>query len=270
MRARLAATLVIGLVLGALVAAQGAPLPALRNSVAVIAHRGGAGLAPENTLAALRNAVALGVDYVEIDVRATRDRQLVLLHDSSVDRTTDGHGQVAQLTFAQVRALDAGSKFGAAFAGERIPTLDEALAFCRGRVNVYLDHKEGPRWRIDRIIRKHHMERSVLVYDGVQELQCWKRMAPDIPVMPSPGREDRRPGGLAALLQTLPAEALDGGAHEWNAALVKDAHACGARVYVDIMGPFDNAAGYKLALAMGVDGLQTDYPDRLLGLLRAR
>src|SRR5437762_13585732 len=80
-----------------------------------IAHRGANRVAPENTLPAFEAAIALGCDYVEIDVRATRDGQLVLLHDSTVDRTTDGSGRVAEMNFAAVRALDAGSRWGPAF-----------------------------------------------------------------------------------------------------------------------------------------------------------
>src|SRR3989442_1716275 len=103
-------------------------LPPLRFP-AGIAHRGANRVAPENTLPAFEAAIALGCDYVEIDVRATRDGQLVLLHDSTVDRTTDGGTarrvvrRVAEMQFAAVRELDAGSRWGAAFQGTRIPTL---------------------------------------------------------------------------------------------------------------------------------------------------
>src|SRR5579863_6165855 len=102
-----------------------APLPRLKHSIAVIGHRGGRALAPENTLAAFRNAIKLGADYVEVDVRATRDGKLVIMHDSTVDRTTDGKGAVRDLDFATIRALDAGSKFSAQYAGEKVPTFDE-------------------------------------------------------------------------------------------------------------------------------------------------
>src|SRR6476469_1921058 len=74
-----------------------APLPRLKHPLAVIGHRGGKALAPENTLAAFRNAIKLGADYVEVDVRATKDGRLVIMHDSSVDRTTNGTGAVKEL-----------------------------------------------------------------------------------------------------------------------------------------------------------------------------
>lgn len=91
----------------------------------IASHRGGGSTAPENTLPAITAALAGGFDYVEVDVALTVDRHPVLLHDATVDRTTDGHGPIGSLTLEEVRALDAGSWFDPAFAGTRIPTLDE-------------------------------------------------------------------------------------------------------------------------------------------------
>jgi glycerophosphoryl diester phosphodiesterase len=97
----------------------------------ICAHRGNSGFAPENTLVAIRQGADLGADLTEIDVRRTSDGHLVLLHDDTVDRTTNGTGPVCEITLADVRALDAGSWKGPEFAGERIPTLGETLALCR-------------------------------------------------------------------------------------------------------------------------------------------
>jgi glycerophosphoryl diester phosphodiesterase len=93
----------------------------------VIGHRGAAALAPENTLAALRHARALDCRWVEFDVRLTADRHPILLHDSRLNRTTDGRGKVSALSFAAVRCHDAGGWFGPSFRGERVPTLEEAV-----------------------------------------------------------------------------------------------------------------------------------------------
>lgn len=106
------------------------------SSLRVIGHRGAAGVAPENTLPALRHAVAVGAHAVEFDIRCTGDGQLVVLHDPGVDRTTDGSGRIDEMTLAEVRELDAGYRFtpdrGRTFpfrgGGVRIPTLDEAFA----------------------------------------------------------------------------------------------------------------------------------------------
>jgi glycerophosphoryl diester phosphodiesterase len=105
----------------------------------LIAHRGfgttGAApsLAPENTMAAFHSAAATGVTYMETDAQVTRDGQVVLMHDKTVDRTTDGTGEVAQLTLNEVRTLDAGSRFALRFRGEKVPTLGEYFSFCKER-----------------------------------------------------------------------------------------------------------------------------------------
>src|SRR5437764_8194138 len=92
-----------------------APLPRLRWPVAVIGHRAGAGIAPENTLGAIRQAIRLRVDYVEVDVRTTRDGAFVIMHDPTVDRTTGGHGTVRDLTLAEIRGLAVKNRFGPDF-----------------------------------------------------------------------------------------------------------------------------------------------------------
>lgn len=118
------------------------------EGLVVVAHRGSSYFAPENTLSALRSAIALGTDMVEIDTRLTADGEVVLLHDSSVERTTMGTGEIEELTLAEVRALplvvaerlSATADFGC----ERVPTLREALELCRGRIDIMLDLKQGP------------------------------------------------------------------------------------------------------------------------------
>lgn len=109
--------------------------------VQIIAHRGFTKAAPENTLAAFEAAIAAGADAVELDVHLTKDGHLVVIHDGDVDRTTDGEGPVDEMTLAQIKALDAGSWFAPQFKGERVPTLDEALALIRGRANVVVEIK---------------------------------------------------------------------------------------------------------------------------------
>jgi glycerophosphoryl diester phosphodiesterase len=212
----------------------------------------------------------LGADYVEIDVRTTKDGALVIMHDSTVDRTTTGHGPVRNLTLAEIRPLKVKNRFGPKFEGEKVPTLDEVLEVSHGKVNIYLDHKDADTEEVLRHLRKYGMEKSVLVYNGPEELVAWKRVAPAIPVMPSLPDEYRRPGGITDFEKACPAEALDGHLREWTRELVEQAHAAGVKVYVDIMGPEDNPAGYARAIEMGVDGIQTDTPDRLMTFLRER
>ena len=109
----------------------------------ICAHRGASRSHPENTLAAFREAIRLGAHQIELDVRLSSDGQLVLMHDATVDRTTDGHGRVADLTLAEIKRLDAGSWKGAKFAGEKVPTLAEALAVMPQNVWLNLHLKGG-------------------------------------------------------------------------------------------------------------------------------
>jgi glycerophosphoryl diester phosphodiesterase len=96
----------------------------------LVAHRGGSAEAPENTLAAFRRALALGIRWFELDVQSSRDGALVVIHDTTVDRTTDGTGEVGSLLFEELRRLDAGAWFDPQYRGERIPTLREMLELC--------------------------------------------------------------------------------------------------------------------------------------------
>ncbi len=109
----------------------------------IIAHRGDSEQRPENTLASFASALEAGADIVELDVQLTRDGHAVVIHDPSLDRTTNGSGRVAELTLPQLRSLSAGypSRFGDAFAGERVPTLGEALAFLKGRARARIEIK---------------------------------------------------------------------------------------------------------------------------------
>jgi glycerophosphoryl diester phosphodiesterase len=108
-----------------------APLNGTQARPRVIAHRGHSIGAPEQTMAAFELAAELGADMIEADVRRTRDGRLVMLHDATVDRTTDGHGSVSELSAAEVARLDAGRWFAADFAGERIPSLEELFGLAR-------------------------------------------------------------------------------------------------------------------------------------------
>lgn len=111
------------------------------REVIILAHRGASGYAPENTFAAFDRALHMQADGIETDVRVTADRALVLVHDERVDRTTNGHGRVADLSLAQIKALDAGSWFGPEFVGQQVPTLAEFLDAYGSRTLLCLEIK---------------------------------------------------------------------------------------------------------------------------------
>jgi glycerophosphoryl diester phosphodiesterase len=112
-----------------------------RKQVDNVAHRGATGYAPENTIAGFDLAVDMKADYIEIDVQRSKDGELVLIHDTTVNRTTDGTGKVGDLTFEQLRSLDAGSWKGEQFAGEQIPTFEEILDRYHGKMGILIELK---------------------------------------------------------------------------------------------------------------------------------
>lgn len=132
-------------------------------------HRGVPEEAPENTLASFRRAVELALDGVELDVRLCKTGELVVIHDERVDKLTDGSGYINQLSFEEIRSLDAGVRFGGKFKGERIPSLEEVLETLRGKmlVNVELKAKsilgDGLEGKVVALIEKMGLESSVIL-----------------------------------------------------------------------------------------------------------
>ncbi|WP_413287646.1 glycerophosphodiester phosphodiesterase [Bdellovibrio sp. HCB337] len=136
-----------------------------------VGHRGAPHFAPENTVSSFIKAIELKVDFLEIDVQQTKDGVLVIMHDSTVNRTTDGDGDVKDLTFKQIRSLDAGSSYSQDFAGEKVPTFEEVLELSQldPHFKFIIELKEGSdvvsgiEENVVREIRKHGLENRVLL-----------------------------------------------------------------------------------------------------------
>lgn len=148
----------------------------------IIAHRGASAERPECTLAAVQRAIEVGATAVEVDVRTSRDGQLFILHDTTLDRTTNAKGPANAWTLEQLQQLDAGSWFDAAYRGERIPSLIEAAKLCRGKIDLLLDLKEqGDEYdrQVVRIIREHGKPSQTIV--GVRSVPQAKRFRELLP-----------------------------------------------------------------------------------------
>lgn len=129
----------------------------MNKKPAIFAHRGASGTHPENTMAAFEAAVRLGADGIELDVQMTKDGQIVVIHDETVNRTTNGKGAIERMTYAQVAELDAGSWFHPKFAGEKILTLDEFLTWATGntmQINIELKTNKVPYHGIEQKVLK--------------------------------------------------------------------------------------------------------------------
>ena len=217
----------------------------------VIGHRGAAGLAPENTLASFSHAVRLGVDAVELDVHLSADGRLVVIHDAGVERTTNGSGKVAATTFAALRRLDAGD-------GERIPTLDEVLEAVPARVAVNIELKgRGTAAPVARAVADRNRTLLVSAFDH-GELARFRDLCPDIPCAPL--LAEWRPGvlGTARALDAWSVNLADRIADKPTVSAVRES---GRLCLVYTVNDAERAAALH---AMGVAGVFSDFPDRLL------
>ncbi|NJO02345.1 MAG: hypothetical protein HC880_12230 [Bacteroidia bacterium] len=140
--------------------------PSTQPRVCIIGHRGGAGLAPENTLAAFRKALSYQVDRIELDVQQTRDGVIVVIHDSELARTTSGTGKVGELNYDQIRQFDAGSKFDAKYQSEKIPTLEEVISLINGQCELVIEIKYYPGY-------KSSTEDKILQLINTYQAQKW-------------------------------------------------------------------------------------------------
>lgn len=153
----------------------------------IIAHRGDSANAPENTLAAFRLAYKNDANGIELDVMLSADQQLVVIHDDTLDRTTNGHGQVGNMPLAALRGLDAGSWFKPEFKGEPIPLLDEVFAELGGKflINVELKNYKTPKDKLPELVvalvKKHGLSNLVLLSSfNARNLPRAKSLAPEI------------------------------------------------------------------------------------------
>lgn len=236
----------------------------------LIAHRGASGYAPENTLAAFRKAVAMGLGFIETDLQLSRDARFVAIHDDTVNRTTNGQGTVHDMTLADLRRLDAGSWFGSEFAGERIPTLEEILDFARKHdVVFYLEMKPGGSWGgehalISALRESGEIARTVVISFDPVILEGVRKIEPTI---------------MAGLLYEGQIsdplnKALEIGARQIavrgdlvTPRLLKEARERDLQV---VCWTVNHPAHMRLLAEAGVDGIMSDYPDRLLELAKRR
>jgi glycerophosphoryl diester phosphodiesterase len=250
----------------------------------VIAHRGGAGLRPENTLAAFAHAVEIGADILEMDVQRTADGAIVVLHDRAVDRTTDGRGRVERLTLDELRRLDAGHNWSAdggrtyPFRGRRIrvPTLEEVFTrFPTTRMNIEMKYAEPALARpLCALIRRSAMSQRVLVASmNDAAVMAFRRACPEVATSMSRG-EARLFFGIQLVsldaAYTPPVRALQipdrlGNDVIATAGLIAAAHGRNLKVHVWTINDADRM---EELVRIGVDGIITDRPDQLLGLVR--
>jgi len=231
------------------------------------AHRGSSDDLPENTIVALAAAVELGCDFVEFDVRATRDGRLVVIHDDRLERTTDGTGRVADRTLHELRPLDAGAWKGPAHAGRKVPTLNETLAVLRGSAPFIVDFKEQSPELVDELaisLRADDVLAKALVTSPhLAALREFAACQSDVQLAPplALALEARGAGHpIAAHLLLARAPLADAGA-------VAAARGLGAKLMATLPRSLDAEGALRAARALesvGVDGVLTHRPRAFL------
>jgi glycerophosphoryl diester phosphodiesterase len=234
--------------------------------VTVTAHRGVHQRAPENTAAAIREAIAAGADYAEIDVQLSKDGVLVVTHDSDFSRVAGVAKKVWGLTYAEIRAIPLGAKSAPEFRAEPVPTLDEVLAIARDhiRLNIelkyYGDHQPRLAERVVEALRARQMTNQVIVqcleYEPLMEI---RRLAPGIPVGYLMSVNATRPGRLKV-------DFLSAELNRVTGAFTQAAHRRGQRVRVWTV---DTPVDMERMIDLGVDDLITNDPGEALRRVRA-
>ena len=236
-------------------------------------HRGASGHAPENTLSAFLLAADMGANGIELDVHLSADGEAVVIHNDTVDATTNGSGRVSSLTLEELRSLDAGSWFSPGFAGERLPTLQEVFDAVGHRLFINIEikverghHPLDQEAEVVRLIEDNQMvDRVIISSFAPSSLRRTRKMNPNIPL--GLLYSDKETTWLPTLLRWLgvPFDALHPRFGMVDARYVKRARQGGKRVNVWTVNTADDMRRMR---DLGVDGIITNYPDVLDAVLK--
>ena len=241
--------------------------PPKHGGVYVVAHRGAHLTIPENTIPAYKKAIELGVDFVEIDVRMTKDHHFISCHNENINKYTVGNtpGKISEMTLAQIESLDIGSRIGPQWKGTHIPTFKEILDLCKGKVGIYLDLKHAPVAPLIKMIKAHGMEHDILWYAyHDSDFVNIKKLCPDCVIMPDPGPEKN----LNKLINKFHPDVIASSWKYLSPSFVETCHKAGAIVIVDEKKGTLNE--WKKMLEWHTDGIQTNHPAELIKLLEKR
>jgi acetyl esterase/lipase/glycerophosphoryl diester phosphodiesterase len=240
-----------------------APLPISKNGFVVIAHRGSHLLKPENSIAAFEAAIKEGADYVEMDLRTSKDRHLVLSHNETIDAKTNGKGRVQDLTWEELNKILLVNTENKIY---HLPDFKEALNVCKGKINIYLDFKDADVEETYRQIKEAGMENNVVVYvNTVDQYLAWRKAVPAMPLTASLPESIRTKEDLAVLYEQMHLEVID---NVRDSSILNYANSHGTHVWLDVQSADENPTKWNEALQKGVQGVQTDHPEALINYLK--
>lgn len=229
------------------------------RSTQICCHRGASRYAPENTRRAFQIAQILGADYVEFDVRTTSDGVPILMHDSALDRMTDGTGPVKNKPWSEVQRLVVAPGFDLRHV-ETVMSLDRFLETCDRSLKLYVDAKDIEPEALVTALKKHNRLADAVVYQGEDYLKRLKTIEPTIQVMPP--LDDA--ASIERLARELQPHAVDASWRILSKELIDDCHARGIKVFSDALGLFERDVEYRKAINWGIDCIQTDHPSRVI------
>lgn len=245
------------------------PLPAARHKFTVIAHRGDHTTEPENTLASYALAIKDGADYVEIDLRTTKDGQLVSLHNDGVDRMTNGTGLIKDMLLKDIEKLRI--KTNDQTLDLSIPTFRQILELCKNKIYIYIDFKEADPAIVHPILQQYGMEDQVLVYiNKPEQFTAWRKAAPKMPLMVSLPDDVKDSAALIRFISKNKPDVLDGDFRQYDPQLLAIAKDHQLPVWPDGQSNAEGPAVWDEVLKKGLNGLQTDHPQDFISYLRKK
>jgi glycerophosphoryl diester phosphodiesterase len=235
--------------------------PKTQNEFVVIAHRGYHSDVPENTLESLRKGIELGVDYVEVDVRTTLEGVPVVMHDATVDRTTEGKGKVSEMSTIDFRQL--------VIKGTTLnpPTLSSILMEAKGKINLYLNIKDANPEKVMGLLDKYQMKDNVVIYSITPQIFEWKKLAPNIPIIASSPVNIKTPFEFEAFTLSFPVSILDGTIKIYDALLSQKLTEINIPIWLNTLDEEDNEDVWQRAIDLGIKALQTNKPKELMMFL---
>jgi glycerophosphoryl diester phosphodiesterase len=247
------------------------PAPLSKHQFIVAAHRGDHVIYPENTLEAYTKGIKNEVDYVEIDLRTTKDGELVSMHDGSINRMTDGKGQLKDFTLDELLKLKIKSKDTTSKQLFRIPTFKQILKLCKNHIGIYLDFKAADPAQAYAMIKQYGMEKHVLVYiNSADQFTGWRKVAPQMPLMLSLPDSVKNTTAMKSFIDQYHPDILDGSYNQYTKDMVDLAATYNIPVWPDIQSAGEGPADWNKALDAGLKGLQTDHPAALVKFLKEK
>lgn len=246
----------------------------LKHHVNVVAHRGFSGIAPENTLSAFQKAIEIGADMIEFDVTLSKDGEIIVIHDKTVNRTTNGKGKVSDLTLEELKKLDAGSWFNKNFKGESVPTLEEVLKLTKDKILLNIEIKKysvkrfnkkgGIEEKIVQLLEKYEMCDQVLISSfnklAIERIKYFNKNI-QTAFLYRLGINKR----ILKLGKKLEIYSFNQGKRFFSKKVLNELNSSNIKLNIYTI---NSKKEMKKLVNLGVSGIITNYPDRLLEVLK--